>query len=186
MKNLLKKIAIVILILGMLGGSYQIYMDKYANFHTVTKNVLHRSGQLRGDNYSYYQKKHHLKSMVNLRGVRNPEHSKWYRDELEFCERNNIKHLDYKISSTKFLSKSKIDEILNLMDNLPKPILIHCFGGSDRSGLISACWKYKIDNQSPKTAYKQLSFIYFHLPYFGHKTKAMDDSFWNYVKKSEE
>ncbi len=185
MKKIIKSLATLLVILGIIGGTYQIYMDKYANFHTVTKNILYRSGQLRGNNFVYYHKKYHFKSMVNLRGKRNPEHSKWYRDEIKFCTDNNIQHLDFKMSSKKYLTKQKIDSILDSMRKLPKPILVHCFGGSDRSGLISACWKFKIENQPAKTAYKQLSFRYFHLPYFGHKTKAMDDSFWNFVEESQ-
>jgi undecaprenyl-diphosphatase len=185
MRKISKSVLIIISVILLIGGSYQFYMYKTNNFHVVTNNILYRSGQIRGDHFSYYEKKYHYKSILNLRGKRNLKHSKWYKDELEFCQKNNIKHLDYKISSTKFIHKKEIDKILNLMSELPKPILVHCFGGSDRSGLICACWKYKRENKYPKIAHKQLSIRYLHFPYFGNKSTAMDKSFWNYVKKSE-
>lgn len=184
----MKKFGIIVLVtivfLSALTSGYFIYMEEGGNFHTVSDKVLYRSAQLDTDELYHFLKKYKIKSILNLRGARKSNHSKWYDDEKEISQKLGITHQDYRISATKILSVEKIDEILKIMDKLPKPILIHCQGGSDRSGLIAAAWEYAIDGKSAKEAYKQLNIKYFHLPFLGNKTKAMDKSFKAFVKKS--
>lgn len=67
--------------------------------------------------------------------------------------------------------------------SVDKPILVHCQGGADRSGLFCAAWKLKIDNVSEEKASKQLSVVYGHVPHFMWSgTEAMDSSFHDYAR----
>lgn len=55
----------------------------------------------------------------------------------------------------------KVDEILGfdaLLEQLPKPILIHCKSGADRAGVGSALYLLLRENATPEAALKQLSF----------------------------
>jgi len=171
----------IIVLLSVLSSVYWIYMEEWGNFHIVTNGVLYRSAQLDTDELFKYVKKYQIKSILNLRGKRKQAHSKWYDEEIKHSKELGITHYDYRISAVKILPTKKIKEILGIMNNLPKPILIHCQGGADRSSLISAAWKYAIEEKSAEESYEQFDVIYFHLPYLGNKTKAMDESFWNFV-----
>ena len=173
----------VIAFLSALYLGYFIYMEEWSNFHVVSDKRLYRSAQMDTDELQSFLIKYKIKSILNLRGARKPNHSKWYDDEKNISRKLGIIHKDYRISAMKLLSPNKIEEILSIMTNMPEPILIHCQGGADRSGLISAVWKYRIEGKSAKESYKELNMRYFHLPFLGNKTKAMDKSFWDFVKK---
>jgi hypothetical protein len=78
-----------------------------------------------------------------------------------------------------------LDEDLNaimiILRNAPKPILIHCKSGADRTGLIAALYQYVQEGRSAEEAASQLSIVYGHLPFFWNSTAAMDRTFWRYV-----
>ena len=160
--------------------SYYFYMEEQGNFHVVTSGQFYRSAQLDEDELIHYIKKYHIKSILNLRGKK--ENARWYGEEIAICQKMGVIHYNYGISSTHKVDNKGIDSILNILINAPKPLLIHCRAGADRSGLISAIWEYAVEGKSAKESAKQLSPIYLHFPYFGIKTKAMDESFWRFVR----
>jgi len=154
-------------------------MEEQGNFHIVTEGQFYRSAQLDKDELIHYIKKYHIKSILNLRGKK--ENSRWYKEEIEICKKMGVIHYDYGISATHEVDEKEINSILNTLINTPKPILIHCKVGADRSGLISAIWEYAIEGASAKESAKQLSLRYLHFPYL-NETKAMDESFWRFVR----
>ena len=161
--------------------SYYFYMEEYGNFHMVKRRVFYRSGQLDKDELLLYIKKYGIKSILNLRGKK-PE-AEWYKEEIKISNSLKIKHFDFGISPTHKVTIGKIRDIMNIIKKAPKPILVHCKAGADRTGLISAIWVYA-NTHDAKEAYRQLSIKYLHLPYIG-KTDAMDKSFWNYVNSKK-
>ncbi len=66
-----------------------------------------------------------------------------------------------------------IQELLRLFNTAPRPVLIHCKVGADRSGLAAAIWQGVIEGRPKSEAKKQLSFVYGHMP-FG-PTQALDE-----------
>jgi len=68
--------------------------------------------------------------------------------------------------------------LTGIFKSAPRPILIHCRAGADRSGLAAAMWKVIVDNTSKIEAGKQLSILYGHLPL--GPTSAMDHFFENW------
>ena len=93
----------------------------------------------------------------------------------------NVKHYDYGMSAVHYYDVAQINKVIGIITNAPKPILIHCRAGSDRTGLISAVYLYVVAHKSYKKAADQLSIKYGHFPYLGNDTIAMDKSFNNYV-----
>jgi protein tyrosine/serine phosphatase len=152
------------------------YFLLYGNFHKVD-NGVYRSAQLFSFNMPYYLEKYHIKSMLNLRG---PSDAKWYHDEIDICQEHHVKHYDYGIGDREVSSEKQMDEIIRLIKQAPKPLLIHCKAGADRTSLSSALYLYAIKND--RDASRAISIIYGHFPWFGSRTKAMDKSFKNYVK----
>ena len=110
---------------------------------------------------------------MNLRGKK-PD-SEWYREELRVSAANRIKHYDITLSATKEPTENDVKQLMEIFKKAQQPILIHCQGGADRSGLVAAMWKVIIDQESKSEAEKQLSIFYGHIPLGG--TYAMDKFF---------
>lgn len=88
----------------------------------------------------------------------------------------------FHLSPKKKVSPIRSEKVISLINRPPKPILIHCMAGADRTGLIAAVWKLRQQKETSQKAYKQLSIYYGHFPWLWSETKAMDQSFWNYMK----
>jgi len=168
-------LAILFVFMVLIIAARIIYLDEQGNFHVVTKNELYRSAQMDNDELSYYLNKYHIKSVLNLRGEK-PD-ARWYKNEIRISRKYGVRHYDYGLSASHILSIKRMKDIVALLKKLPKPILIHCKSGADRSGLVAALWLYKIEKYSFKKSFDQLSIIFGHFPYLGSSTLAMDESF---------
>ena len=167
-KNFFKILSIIIM-------AWAIYFFVYANFHRVDKDV-YRSSQLFSFNMDYYLTKHNIKSILNLR---DDVDNDIYNYEVNFAKDNNISYYHYGIDDRKVASITKMDKIIEIIKNAPKPMLIHCKMGADRTSLAVALYLHSVKkDKKPKRA---ISLIYGHFPYLGSKTVAMDISFDNFV-----
>ncbi|MEW5800883.1 MAG: dual specificity protein phosphatase family protein [bacterium] len=168
-----RRIAVGLCIVLFLLASYEVYMKEQGNFHPVTPGVAYRSAQLEKDVMEYYVSKYGIRSVINLRG----EHSgkEWYDQEMEVCRNFKIEHHDLKMSATEMPSLDMIEALISIFKTTPRPVLIHCKHGADRSGLAAAIWKMVIDGQPKLEAKKQLSI------FFGHvsigPTRVLDEFF---------
>lgn len=168
---------VVVLSLGAYLGALQIT----GNIHAVQPGQVYRSGQLDSSQFVRVIREDGIKSILNLRGA-HPT-SDWYETELAVAGHLGVTHYDYGISAERAVTPGQIADILRILRTAPKPILVHCQGGADRSGLVSALYEAEIEGMSPAQAAGQLSLRYGHFPYLGSKTVAMDRSFWAYVAK---
>jgi protein tyrosine/serine phosphatase len=150
-----------------------IYLEEEGNFHAITPGEAYRSAQMDRDELEYYIPKFGIKSVINLRG-RHPKKD-WWKVERDVCKRLGVRHFDIAMSASKAPSPDKIRYLLRIFHTAPRPILIHCMAGADRSGLAAAIWKMVIDKEPKSEAKRQLSIFYGHLP-FG-STQALDDFF---------
>jgi undecaprenyl-diphosphatase len=155
--------------------SYFLYMEEQGNFHPITPGEAYRSAQLDRDELEYYINKHNIKSIVNLRGEHPDE--PWYGEETQVCAEKNVKHYNIALSSSHEPADEDIRKLIAIFENAPRPVLIHCQAGADRSGLAAAMWKVIVDKEPKSEAQKQLSLFYGHLPI--GKTFAMDRFFQN-------
>ena len=127
-------------------------------------------------------KEHGIKSILNLLGNR-PDKA-WYVDEIAVSKALGVEHHDYGISASEVVSASKLDEILKILRDAPKPILVHCNNGADRSGLVAAVYLAEIKGVVLDEAGGQLSLYYGHFPWLLSTTGAMDESFQIYVRRN--
>ncbi|MBF0317767.1 MAG: dual specificity protein phosphatase family protein [Nitrospirae bacterium] len=162
-----------ITLLYILMWSYIGYSVAAGNFHVVTPGKAYRSAQLDKKQLQYYINKYKIASILNLRGE-NPGVA-WYVDEVGFSNEHNITHYDVALSSEREPTATDVATLLRIFAEAPRPILIHCWAGADRSGLVSAMWKVVVENEPKSKAQRQLSIFYGHLP-FGDKT-VMDGFF---------
>jgi undecaprenyl-diphosphatase len=142
--------------------SFILYFEEQGNFHTITPGEAYRSAQLDRDELQYYIKKYNIKSILSLRDDNLIED--WYKEEIETCKDNNVAFYSVGLSAEYEPSEGDIRKITEFFSSMPRPVLIHCKLGADRSGLIAAMWKVIVDKEPKSEARKQLSPIFFHLP----------------------
>ncbi len=149
------------------------------NFRVVVPGKVYRSGQMDAADLALYIKTYGIKSIVNLRG-KNPGQA-WYQNEIATADKYKVVHYDWGFGSGTELSVKRMRALVALLRKAPKPVLIHCAGGADRSGLASALYCFAIEDQKPVRADQELSLRNGHVPLIRSKVIAMDDSFWRYV-----
>ena len=164
---------------GIVLASYAGYIQEQGNFHTVAEERVYRSRQLDQDELSHYVKTYQIKSILNLRGMNRG--SAWYEDEVRVTRALGVTHYDHGISANRDVSNEDLNAILGIIRAAPKPLLIHCKSGADRTSLIAALYLYSFEGRSPDEASGQLSILRGHVPFFGNSTAAMDRTFWRYV-----
>ena len=117
--------------------------------------------------------KYNIKSILNLRGS-NLGHE-WYKEEMRASSDLRIAHYDIALSATHELTSDEVAKIIVIFKTAPRPLLLHCKAGADRSGLVAAMWKVIIDHEPKSEAGRQLSILFGHIPIGG--TLAMDRFF---------
>ena len=177
----LRRLAIAVSILILTVGATYLYIDQHGNFRTVSPSRVYRSGQLTEKQLMEYAKKYGIRSVLNLRG-RN-EQSDWWKEEIAAAGRLGLKHYDLELSSGREPAAKEIWELETIFKDAPKPLLIHCFGGADRSALVSAMYLYRVEGYPYEKARRQLSFLYGHNTLLYPDTKAMDRAFANFCGK---
>jgi undecaprenyl-diphosphatase len=154
-------------------GGYIAYILTTGNFHPITPGEAYRSAQLNRNELTHYIKKYNIRSIVNLRGENRDK--QWYIEETEVSAEFNVAHYDISLSSDREPTAEDVQKLIDIFNSAPRPVLIHCMAGADRSGLVSAMWKVVVDKESKATAEKQLTIWYGHVPI--RDTYAMDRFF---------
>lgn len=168
----------------IIAGAIGIYcgvLQLVGNFHVVVEQQFYRSAQLDKATLTRVIQQHGIKSILNLLGA-SPEKS-WYTDEIAVSKTLGIEHYDYEISASEIVTPDRIDEILKIVRDAPKPILVHCKNGADRSGLVAAVYLANVQGVTIREAAGQLSLYYGHFPWLTGGTGAMDDSFRMYEQR---
>jgi protein tyrosine phosphatase (PTP) superfamily phosphohydrolase (DUF442 family) len=114
-----------------------------------------------------------LRAVLNLRGAH--PGTGWYERESEVCRRAGVSHVSISLSSRKLPQQATLKSILDTLESLPKPVLIKCSGGADRTSLVSGLYLMQQAwgrNAKPSPAAELLAlardqsrfFPYLHLP----------------------
>ncbi|MHB8843157.1 MAG: dual specificity protein phosphatase family protein [Nitrospirota bacterium] len=158
-----KYIAAAVLAALLALPGYLLVVTKGDNFHVITEGEAYRSAQLDGETLARYIRLYTIQSVINLRDEHPGE--AWYDRERETCEKLGVAHYDVRLRSYQRPKDWQIEELLETFASAPRPVLIHCRAGADRSGLAAAMWKVVVDKEPKDSAKKQLSLRYGHLPF---------------------
>lgn len=134
------------------------------NFRTIVPGCAYRSGQLRPESLEDHVDHYHLRSVINLRGA-NPDVG-WYQEECAVAARLGVAHYDMPTDSSFPPTAEDLRQWLEVLDHCPKPLLIHCQSGIDRTGLLAAVCVLRLDaGGSLERARAQLGLNHGHLPW---------------------
>ncbi len=157
---------------GLCVGAWVLALQITGNIHVVEPGVFYRSAQLNGEQLSEILNTYHIRSVINLRGAN--ESAAWYENELMVTAKHNAKHFDVRMGATSEPGPKLIAKLLNVLKTAPRPVLVHCYSGADRSGFAAALFERFFEHKSAQAAARQLSFWYGHFPWLGSGTVAMD------------
>ncbi|HEX2593066.1 MAG TPA: hypothetical protein VHL34_16315 [Rhizomicrobium sp.] len=112
--------------------------DVLYNFHWVVPGEAARMAQAHFGGLAPILKRHGLRAMINLRG-RNPDIG-WWRREREACASIGAQHFDVTLDSRKLPTRAMLTALFDAFDAAPRPLVVKCSGGQDRTSLASALY----------------------------------------------
>jgi len=110
-----------------------------------------------------------VKIILNLRGKTCLSH---YNFEVESCEKLDLRLIDIPMSARLVPQTEQLLEVMDILESLDAPTLMHCKSGADRTGLVSAIYLLHILNKPAEEARKMLSLRFVHLNFT--KTGILD------------
>ena len=107
------------------------------NLRAVEPGVFYRSGQMPANALERTLHRHDIDTVVNLRG---PSGERWYALEREVCTAAGAAHVDFDWSSQRLPEPESLAEYVALLEAQDGPMLVHCQGGTHRSGIAAAVY----------------------------------------------
>ncbi|MES2983803.1 MAG: tyrosine-protein phosphatase [Pseudomonadota bacterium] len=159
-------------LLGAIFLGVQLY---FGNFHETIEGELYRSAQLEEGDLTRYVEKYKIASVINLRGENIG--SPWYDDEVREAKSLGITHIDFRMKRSRELTDGQAFALIEAMRTAPKPLLIHCYSGADRTGLAAALYLAAIAKRSEWSSERQLWLNYGHMPFGMGESVAMNRTF---------
>lgn len=149
------------------------------NRHEVVPGLLYRSAQLPAAEFVGLAKRVGLRTVINLRGENAGRD--WYDEQHRAAGELGVDFINYRMSASRELTVAQMTELAQILRQAPKPLLIHCGSGSDRTGLACALFLLEAGHPPEAVAY-QLSLRFGHFPFLWSRSWAMDDSLKAYAE----
>jgi protein tyrosine phosphatase (PTP) superfamily phosphohydrolase (DUF442 family) len=128
----LRLVALLLLpVLGWIGWNWAT-----ANFATVAAGRVYRSGQMRAGTLARTLRETGVRTVLNLRGS-HPDQA-WYRAERAATLAAGATQIDLALSSCEWMSQAQARMLVRVLDSCQYPVLIHCWRGAERTGLVAA------------------------------------------------
>jgi protein tyrosine/serine phosphatase len=135
-------------------------VDKQFNFHIVDDGVW-RSSQPNAESIAR-MKIHGLKTVVNLRG--DSSNHVW---ESRIVDSLGLNYVNFPMDGKAKQDTLYLREVLAFVqDENNQPLLLHCLGGKDRTGIISALYKLEKFNTPIESLKREMIM-------FGHDAEEM-------------
>jgi protein tyrosine phosphatase (PTP) superfamily phosphohydrolase (DUF442 family) len=106
------------------------------NFGVVEPGRIYRSAQLRAEVLRAKVREHGIRTVLNLRGS-HPE-LPWYREERSTTLGEGATQVDIALSSCEWMSRPQARALVEAIETAERPLLVHCFHGSERTALVSS------------------------------------------------
>ena len=103
-----------------------------------------------------------IKTVLNLRGKTHHSH---YYFEVESCEKLGMNLIDIPMSARAVPPVDTLVELMDILESLSEPTLMHCKSGADRTGIAAAIYLMHILDRPVEEARKMLSFDFLHIKF---------------------
>ncbi len=128
--------------------------DRLDNWGVLQDNQIYRSKKLSTEVLQGRVLKHKIRSILCF--------SSCTDEERAFAKNSKIKYFYQPMSMTD-ISQDELEKVVHTLKTAPKPLLIHCRAGADRTGLAAALYFYEIEKKSKEASRRKgLSLRYSH------------------------
>jgi protein tyrosine/serine phosphatase len=158
---------------------HHILRQRWWNLHEIAQGVW-RSNQPSPSRLTKY-KALGIKTVVSLRGNLDVSYNLFEREactslELDFLCINGL-------TARNLQPAAKILEVMDAIADLPRPLVMHCKSGADRSGFAAALYLIFVESRPVAEAAAQLAPKYVHFP--RSKAGVLDHVFRVYLRDAE-
>ncbi|MDB5735036.1 MAG: protein tyrosine phosphatase [Alphaproteobacteria bacterium] len=138
--------------------------DLLYNFHWVVPGEASRAMQAWAGGVGGFLRRRGIRAIINLRG-RNDDLD-WWKRETALAGAQGIAHLDAMLDSRKLPTRDMLVRLIESFDTAPRPFLLKCSGGQDRTSFAAALYLIHRDGwQAMDRAKEQFArFPYLHFP----------------------
>lgn len=145
--------------------------DGLRHYGVVEEGVLYRSGQPTPDELHELIDRHRLKTVVALRGSRDPEDpDAWEQSERDVCRRRGVDFLTLPCNHKNPPTADQIRQFLALMrDGERHPVLVHCRIGQQRTGMFCALYRVHLQGVDPERALEEMDDLGFNIRHRRHQ-----------------
>jgi len=112
--------------------------DVLYNFHWVVPGEAARAAQAWAGSLGPFLTRNGIRAMINLRGP-NPKYG-WWRGEKQTTEALGIAHFDTTLDSRHLPTRDMLAALIAAFDAAPKPFVVKCSGGQDRTSLAASLY----------------------------------------------
>jgi hypothetical protein len=125
-----------------------------SNLHAVIPGAVYRSAQLGPEKLAAVAADLDLASILAVRAAR--PHKDWYVGEVRVARQLEIPLVNIGFDADRMPSRQQLRDLVNWLDDAPRPLLLHCRAGVERSGLASAV-ALLLAGEFPSAAREQFS-----------------------------
>lgn len=137
-------------------GCYVYRIQVQGNFGVVVDGQVYRSAQPTPEHIRKWAGQYGLKTIVNLRGV--DEDS--VEGERQAAREANVNLVEARCSARELPSTLWVRQMVEILETSPRPMLIHCHAGADRTGVASVLAAMAVGGQDYSQAKAQMSARY--------------------------
>jgi len=146
-----------------IGGAIWWHISLNPRIFPVIENQIYRSAQLSVSSLDTTIQTYGIRTIIALLG---PEKgSPWYENEKALAGRRQVQMLNIGFGSHELPQYSRLNQLVDALLAAPRPILLHCYRGSDRTGMASAIALILNEGSSLQTIEKQFSWRFGVVPY---------------------
>jgi len=156
-------------------GAYAGWAYANGNVFAVVEGEFYRSATLPPAQLRNFIATRGIRTIINLRGP--SEDAAWYREEAKVAEAYGVRLIDLAWSARRELTDEQVTTYLATLADVPRPILVHCRSGVDRTGLAAALYLAAVKKADEFTAETQLSVLFGHISLPFSPFYAMDETF---------
>ncbi len=156
-----------------LPAAQAVELEGVENLHRVSAQ-LYRSGQPTPQGFTNLQALG-IRSVLNLRE---------YHKDTRRARHTDLHLMAYPVAAGQ-VTAADIENCLNLIAQAPKPVLVHCWHGSDRTGIVVAAYRIVFEGVSVQAAEAEFRADTYghHEFWYGNLVELLRSTDWDAMKK---
>lgn len=154
-----------VLFLGWYLGARYVWF----NLHDVIPGQVYRSSQ---PSPAFLADTVRTKKIHCVLKLNSPKDNDWSKDEAAEAEKLGVKFINIPMGVSRLPRREELLALIDAIDAAPRPMLVHCKIGADRTGVASALIAMHDGASFDDAVADQLSVRFLH---FGHVGEAVED-----------